>query len=450
MLLLPRALLLAQLPTAAALHAYGHAFSRPGDFSDAQIAAIARRFQVFTVEKSTAESAYGRNSSIAATVGTAHRIKALNPTVQILMYWNAALHYGTYECESAVEPSWLLPGPHQPYYNYSVPAFRAWWVRCAVDAVQTSGGLLDGVFLDATPKVANGDCGGPGAEQMALWEAMVGELRAALGPAAVIIDNGFYLAGRSPHCVQLAGAAAWEVTGAAYAESLASIGTGKAPPEQDLAHLVWLANASKAHPTLRLIGHGSIDPAAPATFEFGLAKYMLVASSLAEGWFLANTNYSIDGGLLSQPERAFGSTGLGCGEPQGDLLREGGEDSFLLTRQFAHGTVAVDIKGGTATIKCGSQTAPQPPLKADDDDDSSHEDDDAQQAAPPFVLDLAPAAPVKLQAFANATLSSWGGNAAKGKDGNYHLFAAAMTSGCNLGSWKSKHRHAFCLRLPSR
>ena len=68
------------------------------------------------------------------------------------------------------------------------------------------------------------------------------------------------------------------------------------------------------------------------------------------------------------------------------------------------------------------------------------------------MLDLAPAAPVKLQAFANATLSSWGGNAAKGKDGNYHLFAAAMTSGCNLGSWKSKRQHAFSIwpRLPSR
>ena len=41
-------------PPAAALRAYGHAYSRPDDFSDDQIAAIASRFEVFTVEKSTA------------------------------------------------------------------------------------------------------------------------------------------------------------------------------------------------------------------------------------------------------------------------------------------------------------------------------------------------------------------------------------------------------------
>ena len=40
-------------------------------------------WQVFTVEKSTAEDKYGPNSSIAATVGTARRIKALNNSVQV-------------------------------------------------------------------------------------------------------------------------------------------------------------------------------------------------------------------------------------------------------------------------------------------------------------------------------------------------------------------------------
>ena len=44
------------VPDAAhALHAYGHAYSRPDDFTDTEIASIASRFEVFTVEKSTAE-----------------------------------------------------------------------------------------------------------------------------------------------------------------------------------------------------------------------------------------------------------------------------------------------------------------------------------------------------------------------------------------------------------
>lgn len=41
-----------------------------------------------------------------------------------------------------------------PFYNYSVPAFREWWVACAVNAITGSDGLLDGLFLDATPKIA--------------------------------------------------------------------------------------------------------------------------------------------------------------------------------------------------------------------------------------------------------------------------------------------------------
>jgi hypothetical protein len=161
--------LLASPPPAAALHPYGHAFSRPGDFTAEQITAIASRFEVFTVEKSTAADVYGRNGSIAATIGTAKRIKAENNSVKVLMYWNAALHYNTYECESEVQPSWTFKakGHAQPYYNYSVFAFRRWWVQCAVDAFWgnqpwSEDGWIDGFFLDATPKVASGQNGGPG------------------------------------------------------------------------------------------------------------------------------------------------------------------------------------------------------------------------------------------------------------------------------------------------
>ena len=58
-------------------------------------------------------------------------------------------------------------------------------------------------------------------------------------------------------------------------------------------------------------------------------------------------------------------------------------------------------------------------------------------AEQPFVLDLESAAPIAVQAFANRSLSSWGGNVAKAADGSFHLFAAAMTGGCNLGNWKT-------------
>jgi hypothetical protein len=55
----------------------------------------------------------------------------------------------------------------------------------------------------------------------------------------------------------------------------------------------------------------------------------------------------------------------------------------------------------------------------------------------PYKLPLLPAAPPQSQAFHNASLSSWGGNAVKDSAGVYHLFSAAMTLGCNLGAWTS-------------
>jgi hypothetical protein len=353
-------------PPAAALRAYGHAYSRPDDFSDDQIAAIASRFEVFTVEKSTDTNKYGPHSSIAATVGTAKRIKALNNSVQVLMYWNAALHYGTYECESEVQPSWVFhkAGHAQPYYNYSVFAFREWWTQCAVDAFWGSGGYINGVFLDATPKVASGQTGGPGPADLKLWGEMVDAMKARLGPGAIVIDNGFFLGGVGSHATKLAGVDAWKHTGAAYAESMSSIGSGAKDPEQDIEHLRWLANASAANPQLELIGHGNIRAnsssaggALDPEFEFGLAKYMLVAASMKSGWFLANSGYSIDGGLLSQPFSSVysGDSPLGCGEPTAAFVREGSSRSTLLTRSFANGKVALDVKEGTATIKCGNR-----------------------------------------------------------------------------------------------
>lgn len=81
-------------PVCTAIRAYGHAFSRPTDFTKDEITAVASKFEVFTVEKGSASNVYGPQNSTAATVGTARRIKAVNGAVKVLMYWNAAIHFG--------------------------------------------------------------------------------------------------------------------------------------------------------------------------------------------------------------------------------------------------------------------------------------------------------------------------------------------------------------------
>jgi hypothetical protein len=358
------------------LNAYGHAYSRPHDFTPAQFDSIATDFSLFTVEKCHAADVYGNVStgskapftfnSYAASVGTATKLKALNSSIQVLMYWNSAIHFNFYECEAEVQPSWVLPPDrlHRVLYDYSVPAFREWWVRCAVDSIQNSAGALDGLFIDAVPKVE---------AHLPLWAGMIDEVRAALGPDAPILDNGFYGHGDR----HLAGVDAWNHTGFSYTESMSSVGgPGDMTPEQAVSYLLWVANAAATYPERRLVGHGKVSsstldpplvghgrgvvtsqgasrPLDP-TFAFGLAKYLLVTTSLARGWFLANTgSYSIDGGLLDQPMWVYQGEGLGCGEPTAPFVRVGGAASHVLQRAFERGSVTLDLGANTSSIVCG-------------------------------------------------------------------------------------------------
>lgn len=327
---------------------YGHAFSRPNDFTPAQYHAVAATFSVFTVEKAHAANVYGnlsahsrapfRTNSIAATVGTAKKIHALNRSTKVLMYWNSALHYNFYECESEVEPGWFYASPHAPapFWNYSVPAFRKWWVSCAVDAVRGSNGELDGLFLDGNPKLER-----PG--YVPLWGAMVDELRAAL-PDAILIDNGYYI-GKSG--AEDAGEDCWSHTGNTYVESMSNAGlpaTGSGVgPEVDLKHLRWLANASAVHPDRIMIGHGST--ASTASFRFGMAAWLLVVADPTKSYFLGNDGYSIDGGLLDQPEAVY-RLAEACGKPTGSLERVG--TTMAVFREYEHGTVRLDLAKGQA------------------------------------------------------------------------------------------------------
>jgi hypothetical protein len=286
-----------------------------------------------------------KTNSYAATLGTARKIKAHNSSVKVLMYWNSALHFNFYECESEVQPSWIKPNPSkskQPFYDYTVPAFREWWVRCAADSVTRSGGMIDGLFLDATPKLE-------GQGEVGEWAIMVDKLRAELPPTSIVINNGYFM---SPVGGKDAGDDAWAHTETTYIERMSSIGSSLMTPAIGVEYLRWLANGSAAHPDRLFYGHGDIDTSDPLNkvFYFGLAKYLLIASSVERGFFLANTDYSIDGGLLKQPKSVYTGSGVGCGEPTAPFERIG--EPYVLRRTFNYGYVEVDVGAATALINC--------------------------------------------------------------------------------------------------
>jgi len=353
-----RALALAAfLPAARAVLAYGHAFNAPGDFTPSQYARIAAAFPLFTVEKRHAYAIYGnasapasspaRYNSIAASVGTARKIKALNASARVLMYWNAALHWNFYECEADVRAAWLLPPSHGlgvPSYNYAEPGFRAWWVACAVGALRNSSGALDGLFVDALPKLS---WPGQPADAYALWGEMLDAVRAAV-PGAFVVINADY---DSPSGAVVANATALLAhADAVYAESMASIDSpaAAAAPARTVAYLRFLAESTAAAAAAGkfFAGHGLLDPAdAARSFAFGLALFLLATPDPAAHFFLANDGYEVDQGLLA-PHAEYA---LAFGRPRAPFAAAGA----VLTRAFENATVTADLAARTATIVMG-------------------------------------------------------------------------------------------------
>lgn len=333
---------------------YGHAYNAPGDFSDAQYAQIASTFPLFTVEKRHAWGVYGnasapassplRSNSIAASVGTARKIHALNESVRVLMYWNSALSWQMYECEVDVKPSWLLPPKPPataPRYNYAVADFRRWWVQCAVDALLGSGGALGGLFLDAEPKLYDTD---QPADALALWGGMVDSIHAAV-PGSYLIFNGLYnQAGKI-----LANASLLAHADAVYVEDLASLGDAATPlpPPAAAAYLGAIAHtaAAAAAAGKAVVGHGFAPPVDlhDTTFMFSFATWLLVTAGGAQDLFLANDGYSIAQGVLTR----HAAYALDLGAPLGAFSAP---NATALQREFARATVTVDLKKRVGVI----------------------------------------------------------------------------------------------------
>jgi hypothetical protein len=340
---------------------YGHAYQTPGDFSEPEYAFIAATYPIFTVEKRHASGVYGTPSapagsprkfnSIAASVGTALKIKALNPAARVFMYWNAVLHYNMYECEEEVQPSWLMSRGSQPQqvYNYAVANFRAWWVSCAVGALRNSSGALDGLFIDAAPKLAR--LSDNATEAYALFGEMLDEVKRQC-PAAFVVFNGNFLepgGGVLAKSTELLPHA-----DAVYVESMANLATDRADnPARTIAYLNFVAASASAEVPAgkQFFAHGHLDPAnAERSFTFGLAVFLLVAPDPSTGWFLANDGYRVGQGVLT-PHPAYG---LAYGAPLGPFSVNGD----VLSRIFDNATVAVDLKWLNATITMGP---PYPP-----------------------------------------------------------------------------------------
>ncbi|MCK4959274.1 MAG: twin-arginine translocation signal domain-containing protein [Planctomycetes bacterium] len=133
------------------------------------------------------------------------RLKAVNPNIKILFYWNTFLNYPVYDACKTVKqhPEWLFRDKRDrpiykegtlEQYNLLNPEFRRWWASIAGKAVTEYG--CDGIFMDAVNQAKRtvwmNRGWGKGAERL-LTEAVIDMMQRAsreMGPNALLLYNG--------------------------------------------------------------------------------------------------------------------------------------------------------------------------------------------------------------------------------------------------------------------
>jgi hypothetical protein len=128
-------------------------------YTDSELESIANNFQMLMLEKANTQ---GIGSVEEGTLNAAQRIKAFNPNIKILFYWNSWINYLGYAANEEYDKNAWEWSNHTTdssgneiiyifkdrYYthNYEIPGMRKWWVKTALEMANHES--IDGVFID--------------------------------------------------------------------------------------------------------------------------------------------------------------------------------------------------------------------------------------------------------------------------------------------------------------
>jgi len=128
-------------------------------FTDEQINSIANNYQLVMLEKANQQ---GFSTIDEGIINASTRLKAVNPNIKTLFYWNSQLGYTGYASDSMyLANAWdwtqhttdedgneilFLHKGYIYWYNFEVEAMREWWLAEALKMARHP--MIDGVFLD--------------------------------------------------------------------------------------------------------------------------------------------------------------------------------------------------------------------------------------------------------------------------------------------------------------
>ncbi len=337
---------------------YIHFGKSTGALTDAEVQFVARTSNFVCLEKG-----HGRDRFGSTEKGIAHdarRLKAANPRMKVLFYWNTFLNYRLYDaCETVREhPEWLFRDKQGKaiykvrdleQYNLLNPEFRRWWASVAGRAVNEYA--CDGIFMDAVNQAKRPIWmkrgWGEGKEEL-LTGAVIDMMKQAnrqMGSDGLLIYNGIRSSDQSG-----------ETTGAEYlpqadgatVEHFTAFASTSA--ESIVQDIKAIARAAKAGKIVAVKGWPDPDfnwtnrkkmeldveeltAEARETITFSLACFLVAARENC--YFCYSWGYREHHGSLLD----YAEFHKPLGKPKDEATRNG----WVYTRSFEHARVWVDL-----------------------------------------------------------------------------------------------------------
>ena len=344
---------------------YIHFGKSSGPLSDSELRFVANVSDFVCLEKGHGRGRFG--STEKGIAFDAKRLKALNPRMKVLFYWNTFLNYPLYDaCQQVAQHSeWIFRDKKgQPIYktrtlqqyNLLNPEFRQWWATIAGRAVTDYG--CDGIFMDAVNQAKRPiwmKRGWGEDNEDLLTQAVVDMMRLAckqMGEDALLIYNGIRSsdpAGSTTGTEYLphASGVMIEHFTAFYSQSKESIA----------ADVKAITSAGRMGRTV--VVKGWPDP----TFNWTNKEKMRIPSKVLAAEARKKIVFSLACFLIAAQENCYFSYSWGwreqhgslvdypefhkhLGKPKGQATKEG----WVYTRSYEHASVWVDLAKRKAKI----------------------------------------------------------------------------------------------------
>lgn len=335
-------------------------YGNPNGYTDEAIEFIASHSNFVCMEKTQGVNSQG--SVEKGQIHDAKRLKAANPDIKILFYWNTFLDYSGYDAHQIYQshPEWWLrkldgeldfKTGQLKRYDLSNPEVREWWTDVLKDPVLD--GPCDGVFMDAFPQIAS-----PANKRLwgeekfaAIQQGLLDTLaltREKIGPNGIIMYNGIRNTDTlnfGPQYLEHADAATIEHFGYFHSASPESMA-------QDMADMMaagkqgkivvckgWPGFAWIDREQMRL-PHEQLLAQARKNITFPLACFLVAAQP--HSYFCYTWGYQQPHGSLDwYPE---------FDKPLGKPLADAKVNGFQYSREFEHCSVSVNLETKEASI----------------------------------------------------------------------------------------------------